>query len=618
MSRFEHLFAMLSTLPRLGINNLLRVVAYRIKIAASWRPQAPAVSCPPGDAFANSAIMGAQMGSTELLLFGWQPHQVDELPDWHANPLNPTDRLDPSRDWPDALRELNGRDVKPFWELSRFGWLPQWALDGRGGDRSALNRMNTWVADWVHKNPPYRGINWSCGQEAAIRIMNLAMSQVILGDKAPPTSSLAWLVETSARRIRPTLSYALGQDNNHGSAEACALFIAGTWGRLWNMPEAEDIAALGRRWLEDRAMRLIQSDGSPCQYSTTYHRANLETFCVAELWRRHASDEPFVQGVIERIADGARWLHHISNTENGDAPNFGANDGSHLFNFPSAPYRDFRPTISLTARLFDCASVYLGTNFADTRVNIFNLPAATHSWVKSSGHSYDEGGFHVLSASRVTVVMRYARFRFRPSQADALHLDLWFDGDNLLRDAGSYSYSTEPQWLNYFGGTASHNTVQFDNRDQMPRLSRFLFGDWLKTSFIERLTHDVQSARVGAGYRDAKGASHQRSIELFDTHLLVVDKVDGFVNKAVLRWRLMSGDWQLCRSGTLTAKAQLLQGTNTAAVYAIVVHATMPITRCEIVQGWESRHYLEKTPVPVLEIEIQQPGTFTTEYRWVA
>jgi hypothetical protein len=44
----------------------------------------------------------------------------------------------------------------------------------------------------------------------------------------------------------------------------------------------------------------------------------------------------------------------------------------------------------------------------------------------------------------------------------------------------------------------------------------------------------------------------------------------------------------------------------------------MPITRCEIVQGWESRHYLEKTPVPVLEIEFQQAGTLTTEYRWAA
>jgi hypothetical protein len=61
-------------------------------------------------------------------------------------------------------------------------------------------------------------------------------------------------------------------------------------------------------------------------------------------------------------------------------------------------------------------------------------------------------------------------FRFRPSQADALHLDFWLAGSNVLRDAGSYSYNTEPEWLNVFPGhNASHNTVQFDDRDQMPR-----------------------------------------------------------------------------------------------------------------------------------------------------
>ncbi len=50
--------------------------------------------------------------------------------------------------------------------------------------------------------------------------------------------------------------------------------------------------------------------------------------------------------------------------------------------------------------------------------------------------------------------------------------------------------------------------------------------------------------------------------------------------------------------------------------HLLAVQATIPIVRCEIVQGWESRHYLEKTPVPVLEIEVQQSGTLTTEYRW--
>lgn len=153
----------------------------------------------------------------------------------------------------------------------------------------------------------------------------------------------------------------------------------------------------------------------------------------------------------------------------------------------------------------------------------------------------DDGGFAMLRRGQVMAMLRYPRFRFRPSQADALHLDLWLGADNLLRDAGSYSYHTDPQWLNYFGGTASHNTVQFDGRDQMPRLSRFLLGDWIKSECIQPLQEDNQASSFAVSYRDGKGARHHRSVSLQDAALQVTDKVQGFALQAVLRWRLMPG-----------------------------------------------------------------------------
>ena len=179
MSRFERLAIIVRTMPRLGIYNILRVIAYRIRIAAGWLPRAPLVHCPKADFFVGVNMKGVLVAPVDLMLFGWVPHPVEVLPRWHSNPLNSTDCINPNLDWPDALKALKGRDVKPFWELSRFDWLPQWALDARGGDNAALKRLNAWLTDWVHQNPPYLGINWSCGQEAAIRVMNLAMSQLI-------------------------------------------------------------------------------------------------------------------------------------------------------------------------------------------------------------------------------------------------------------------------------------------------------------------------------------------------------------------------------------------------------------------------------------------------------
>jgi hypothetical protein len=131
----------------------------------------------------------------------------------------------------------------------------------------------------------------------------------------------------------------------------------------------------------------------------------------------------------------------------------------------------------------------------------------------------------------------------------------------------------------------------------------------LKTSFIDPLTGDGQALRFGAGYCDTKGASHQRSVVMRATYIQVVDEVAGFVTKGVLRWRLMPGDW---RVAVINGRVVC----NCSAGHSLAANATMHITRCEIAQGWESRHYLEKTPVPVLEIEFQQPGTLISEYRW--
>ena len=63
---------------------------------------------------------------------------------------------------------------------------------------------------------------------------------------------------------------------------------------------------------------------------------------------------------------------------------------------------------------------------------------------------------------------------------------------------------------------------------------------------------------------------------------------------------------------------RLLDELGNLAEGDLTVQASVPIARCEVVEAWESRHYLEKTPVSVLEVEIHQPGTLTTQHRWAA
>jgi hypothetical protein len=88
--------------------------------------------------------------------------------------------------------------------------------------------------------------------------------------------------------------------------------------------------------------------------------------------------------------------------------------------------------------------------------------------------------------------------------------------------------------------------------------------------------------------------------------------VSGFSNKAVMRWRLASGDWRLER---LDNCVRLVDGGEGVG-FELVVRATVPIIRAELLEGWESRFYMDKAPTPVLEVEVREECTLFTEFRW--
>jgi hypothetical protein len=614
------LFTKARTAWALGGVNIARAVGYNLGVKLGLNPVRRLKAATPRGTFftmpwvtGTVAIPGVTGWQSEALLFSHWPFTLsDTPPDWLANPFNGQRVAEPERDWwqiPDFDPAVG--DIKLIWELSRLDWVLPFAQRAHKGDPLALDRLNAWLSDWCEHNPPFKGPNWKCGQEASIRVMHLAMAALILGQVRAATPSLRDLVQLHLQRIAPTVQYAMAQDNNHGTSEAAALFMGGSWLGAVGVPEGESWARMGRRWLEDRAARLIGPQGSFSQYSLNYHRVMLDTFCMAEVWRRHLELPAFSAIWQSRTLAATQWLRHMVNPDNGDGPNVGANDGARLLQLTDTPYRDYRPSVELAMALFAEQRAY--TQPGPWGHALQWLGVAVPLAVAPPPQSYvaDDGGFAVLRCGRAMAMLRYPRFRFRPSQADALHLDLWLGQDNLLRDAGTYSYNTDPQWVNYFGGTASHNTVQFDDRDQMPRLSRFLFGDWLKADSVQTLPGSAQTTQFAAGYRVGRGARHHRAVSLQAGRLQVVDQVQGFTTKAVLRWRLQPGDWRVVPS---PQGLELVLGSE--GVVTIGVSATVPVLRCELVQGWESRHYLEKTPVPVLEVEVQQSCTLTTEVHW--
>ena len=534
--------------------------------------------------------------------FGWKNIETANIPDWHKSVLTGESVKKPLRPWWDIVDfdpELG--DIKGVWEASRFDWVLCFAQNAAAGNKEALVRLNDWLTDWSLNNPPYLGVNWKCGQEASIRVMHLAIASLILQQHSIASSILMSLVKAHLQRIEPTISYAIAQDNNHGTSEAAALFIGGSWLILTGDKSGDKYYRKGRKWLENRAERLIEQDGGFSQYSTTYHRVMLDTYSMVEVWRKKLELKPFSQHLYNKLSAATNWLYQLIQFENGDTPNLGANDGARLLPLTANDYRDFRPSVQLASILFNNKRALEQEGDWNLPLRWLNLEIPNELISCQSSSHFSNSGYFVLRNIDAFVMLSYPKYRFRPSQADALHLDFWSKGENLLCDAGTYSYNAGEKYIEYFGGTKAHNTIEFDDRDQMPRLSRFLLGSWLT---CKRAIFSDVKLTCTASYKDFKSACHERSVTLLNSELKVVDKIKGFNKKAVLRWRLKGEGWNI-------------SGDNiTNGEHTLSVSSNVPTKRFEIVEGWKSLYYFQRRTISVLEIEICQEGILTSIYKY--
>ena len=230
------------------------------------------------------------------------------------------------------------------------------------------------------------------------------------------------------------------------------------------------------------------------------------------------------------------WVDPVS----GLAPNYGSDDGSLILPLTLGSYRDFRPLLQLGAAVlnrpalkpgpWDEAALWFGVKPRSRRKRL--APASPPS---------TETGYFRLGDENSWALIRAGRYTRRPFQADQLHVDLWWQGINLARDAGTYLYNGPPPWNNGFAGTAVHNTVMVDHRDQMRRAGRFLWVDWAQASGRSYSASDRACADRFEGEHDGYkrfGVKHRRSVQwLAGAGWVIVDDIEGAgVHDARLHW----------------------------------------------------------------------------------
>ena len=619
----KNINSLLKIIPKIGVQNVLYVIWYRFSIYARirvlffpkgksntpdlfFRETQKRENYPSG--WKEDLISEANkimQGNVKYFAYHWK--NVGDPPDWFYNPFNNKRVVYHKKHWID-INDFNSGigDIKIIWELSRFSWL---LVLTRAylvtGDKKYLDFINLWLEDWIINNPLNTGPNWKCGQETAVRIFHILTATYLLEQHKEPSESLTRFVFEHCERIYPNIRFAIAQDNNHGISEAAALYIAGNWFLKLNLLKKKSSVKKaklwrdkGQYWIENRLDYLIMEDGTFSQYSMIYHRVLIDILSFLLLWKNILSIGPFPKDINHKIKKALSWINGFTDIKTGNVPNIGANDGSMIIALHSCNYRNFKPSNQLLSVLLNSKRFY---EYGDWDEPLWWLrldpKERIHSIKKNSNKYFAQGGFVKLVGKNSWGVIRFPKYLFRPKQCDALHFDLWHNGVNLLRDAGTYSYNLSKSLDQYFPSVGAHNTIQIDGHNQMARIGRFMYGDWISAYNIKNKSFGMYSKSWEGEYQDTWGSKHYRRVKVEGDDWKIIDEIKDFSQSGILRWRCIPAPWKL-KNNCFENK-----------YFKLTINSNCDVN-ISITDGWESLYYYQKSEIPVLEISF---GTDVSE-----
>jgi hypothetical protein len=584
----------------------------------------------------------------QFRLFGGPAIEYGFPPDWKKPPIfNAEERVehfDNDVHWTRLNPEKFPFDIKFLWEPARFGWS---VILGRAyrltGDDKYAESFWALFEHWREENPPNQGVHWISGQEVAIRLMVLVFCLYAFHpylERHPECIKiLAEAVSAHAERIPPSLLYAKAQGNNHLIVESVGLYTAGLM--FPEFLQATRWRKLGRRWLIRAIEKQIFPDGGYVQHSVNYHRLALQ----ASLWALRLSElngDHFPPSIYARLQKNGICLGSFLDPATGHVPNFGSNDGALILPVTTCTIRDYRPVTQLVSRILlkepafgpgpwdeACFWFGLGDDEVEMRVSgrethvedvetqdvdrkyvskIVPLSGVRGEDKLNQERAFPYAGLYFLRGKDTWGLFRCVHFNHRPGHGDQLHLDLWWRGGNIARDAGTFLYNGERPWENGLAGSKVHNTPVVNEIEPMSRAGRFLWLDWAQGKLLRKeRSKDGLLDFISAGhdgYR-ALGIRVVRSvIRAGDELWMIVDDILGS-GQHTLRsgWLLPDSPWRM-NGGTLAmdgAQGQYEVKFTSKGVLCGLYRAGQlvegeELTDCPEILGWYSPTYAYKEP----------------------
>lgn len=417
-------------------------------------------------------------------------------------------------------------DHKFIWELNRHQHL---VLLGQAyaltGTKEYPRELFAQIESWLEQNPFQRGINWASALEVAFRGLSWIWIYHLTAEAMPEDFRRRFLtgLYRHGRHLAENLSVYFSP-NTHLLGEAVALHALGVL--FPGFPESERWRTRGTGVVEAQLAFQVRADGSHFEQSTYYHVYALDFFLFYYLI---AGRPKHMEPVLARMADYLDWLL-------GPARRMafsGDDDGGRLFHPFGERDRFGRATLT-TCGILLANERWIGSREivaeqAAWWLGAEHLAAARLEQAPPiGGRRFEESGTVFLQSGDL-----FVQFDAGPlgwggaghSHADTLSVLVWFRGEPVFIDPGTYTYVADPEARNWFRGTAAHNTISIEGQDQAQAAGPFRWNSKPEVE-LSAWRADASGGMAQAACR-YNGLTHRRSILLESGRLLVLDEVDG-------------------------------------------------------------------------------------------
>jgi hypothetical protein len=308
-------------------------------------------------------------------------------------------------------------------------------------------------------------------------------------------------------------------------------------------------------------------------------------------------------------------------------PAIGDADGGQLMPLVSRARPDCRGIFATAAALFarrDFAHTaggsapevvwLLGTYGADAFAHVaVSRPAAQSSRIFVAGgyavmRSRDDDHAHQL------IVDVGPLGSFGHGHADLLSVQCSVFGHECLVDAGTYGYTAQPQWRHYFRGTAAHNTVRIDGKDQAEPAGPFGWRDRPQTTIREWQSTTaldvVEAEHAGYAAQGIPVVHRRRVVFVKPLFWIVIDDLIGEGTHSA-EWSFQCAALPVSLMSSGAARVDL-PGGEALWVVPLSTDVRRSVHTGEVapIRGWVSPDYGCRVPAPMIVYSAVAPLPF--------